>query len=192
MKNKIIPCYDRERRTCLQVGRDDDRVQYVPLDMTDGLEVLSASCDEFDRRFHPMVDYPAERAAKLYLSYGMAIGASDQVLDHLGRIITITPQEYDMATAKKKAAVKAAETTQQATDKKVNGKKKPGKAPGARVGGETASRMFQDLIMEGKLTDDQIFAKVKAKFDLDDKKRGYVKWYRNNLAKQGKKPPAAK
>jgi len=52
--------------------------------------------------------------------------------------------------------------------------------------------MFQDLIMAGKLTDDQIFEKVQAEFGLDEKKRGYVKWYRNHLKKQGANPPEAK
>ena len=46
--------------------------------------------------------------------------------------------------------------------------------------------------MEGKLTDDQIFAKVQKEFNLDDNKRSYVKWYRNDLNKKGMNPPAAK
>ena len=29
-------------------------------------------------------------------------------------------------------------------------------------------------------------------FGLDEKKRGYVKWYRNHLKKQGQNPPEAK
>jgi len=56
----------------------------------------------------------------------------------------------------------------------------------------SAAQMFQDLIMAGKLTDDQIFEKVQAEFGLDEKKRGYVKWYRNHLKKQGANPPEAK
>lgn len=76
---------------------------------------------------------------------------------------------------------------------------KPEKATKAKSDGATvkekkpsASQMFQDLIMAGKLTDDQIFAKVQEAFGLDDKKKGYVKWYRANMIKQGKKVPAAK
>ncbi len=55
--------------------------------------------------------------------------------------------------------------------------------------GETAAAMFQSLIREGKLTDSEIFAKVQTKFGLDDKKRGYVAWYRNYLTKKGEKVP---
>lgn len=93
-----------------------------------------------------------------------------------GLLHTPTEKEIDMAKAKaKKKAAKAA--------------KKSG-APAAPR--ESAAQMFKDLIMEGKKTDDQIFAAVKAKFKLDDKKRSYVAWYRNSLVKDGKKPPAAK
>lgn len=68
------------------------------------------------------------------------------------------------------------------------------KTPAVKTGEkkQTASQMFQDLIMEGKLTDDQIFAKVQDAFGLDEKKRGYVKWYRNHLKKSGSNPPEPK
>jgi hypothetical protein len=55
----------------------------------------------------------------------------------------------------------------------------------------SAASRFQELIMEGKLTDDNIFATVKKEFGLSDDKRGYVTWYRNHLKKNGKNPPAA-
>lgn len=89
-----------------------------------------------------------------------------------------TDEEIDMAT--KKAAAKAAK-------KAAKGVKRE---PGAKR--ESAAQLFQDLIMEGKKTDDQIFAQVKAKYKLSDDKRRYVAWYRNKLTKDGKKPPAAK
>lgn len=60
------------------------------------------------------------------------------------------------------------------------------------IGIETAADMFRTLIREGKLTDDEIFAKVQAKFKLADNKRSYVSWYRNSLLKAGEKVPAAK
>lgn len=63
------------------------------------------------------------------------------------------------------------------------------KAPAA---GRSAADAFRELIRAGKLTDDAIFAKVQAEFQLDDKKRGYVSWYRNDLRKKGEKVPDAK
>jgi len=88
-----------------------------------------------------------------------------------------TPTEKEIEMAKAKAKKKAA---------------KVAKKTGVAVPRESAAQMFKDLIMEGKKTDDQIFAAVKAKFNLDDKKRSYVAWYRNQLTKDGKKVPAAK
>ena len=62
--------------------------------------------------------------------------------------------------------------------------------PGAKK--LSASSRFQELIMEGELTDDAIFAKVQAEFGLSDDKRSYVQWYRKHLTKEGKNPPPAK
>ena len=55
----------------------------------------------------------------------------------------------------------------------------------------TAASRFQGLIMEGELTDAEIFAKVQKEFNLSDNKRSYVSWYRNYLKRQGKNPPSA-
>ena len=71
-------------------------------------------------------------------------------------------------------------------------KKPTEKKPTEKKPRESAARLFQDLIMEGKLTDDQIFKRVQEKFGLDDSKRSYVAWYRNHLKKQGQTVPAAK
>lgn len=57
---------------------------------------------------------------------------------------------------------------------------------------DSAARMFQELIMQGELTDSEIFLTVQTKFGLDDSKTKYVSWYRNHLKKAGKNPPARK
>jgi hypothetical protein len=186
---KIIPWCDHQRRTCLLVRADEMTVEYIPLEIEEGLKVEKMPIGTFRLRFQPMTAYPAEKACKLYLAYSQNIGASEEVLKFLGQIINVSPKEYTMATKKKplsKPPVKKSPT-----------KKKPSAKPKAadkttKKQGPSAAQMFQDLIMACDFTDDQIFAKVKAKFDLDDKKRGYVSWYRNYLKKQGKKPPEAK
>lgn len=92
----------------------------------------------------------------------------------------LTDEEIEMATkAKAKKAKKVADKAA----------KKSGEPKAPR---ESAATMFCELIMAGNLTDDKIFEKVQAKFDLSDDKRKYVAWYRNKLTKDGKKPPAAK
>jgi len=106
-----------------------------------------------------------------------------------------------MATAKK--AVNTTKKAPAPKSKKDVAAEKPVAAKGAKakkdageaapkVKKESAAQLFRDLIMEGKKTDDQIFAEVQKKFSLDDSKRGYVAWYRNDLSKKGENPPAPK
>lgn len=201
----IIPCYDRQRRTCIQVERTGTHVKYIPLDVNEGLQVLTATANEFDQRYEPMVNYPAEKACQLFLNYSQTIGATKEALGYLGQIINVSKQEADMATTKKTAATEKAAATKTAAKKAAPVTKpaaksapaktvKPAAKPAAKTGEKkmSAAQMFQDLIMQGKLTDDQIFEKVQAEFGLDEKKRGYTKWYRNHLKKQGANPPEAK
>lgn len=201
----IIPCYDRQRRTCIQVERTGTHVKYIPLDVNEGLQVLTATANEFDQRYEPMVNYPAEKACQLFLNYSQTIGATKEALGYLGQIVNVSKQEADMATTKKTAATEKAAATKTAAKKAAPVTKpaaksapaktaKPAAKPAAKTGEKkmSAAQMFQDLIMQGKLTDDQIFEKVQAQFGLDEKKRGYTKWYRNHLKKQGMNPPEAK
>lgn len=200
----IIPCYDRQRRTCIQVERTGTHVKYIPLDVNEGLQVLTVTANEFDQRYEPMVNYPAEKACQLFLNYSQTIGATKEALDYLGQVINVSKQEFEMATKKQQAVPQSEEKQTTKSRREANGAEKPAttkptkaaatKAPAAKAGEKkpSAAQMFQDLIMAGKLTDDQIFEKVQAEFGLDEKKRGYVKWYRNHLKKQGKNPPEPK
>lgn len=177
-------CYDREHKSCIQVERSANLVKFIPLALT-GLEVGELPMAEFDRRYLPAEQYPIERACRLYVGYAQDLGATTEALAHLGRVIKITQSEIDMATKKK-----AAKPAKAATTKKTNGAAKRDAATGERK--PTAAQLFKDLIMEGGLTDDQIFKKVQTKFGLSDDKRSYVKWYRNALVKEGKKVPKQK
>lgn len=207
----VMPCHDHNRRTCIQVDRSAGLVKFIPLDIILGLEVHSTSADSFDQRFTPMEGYPVEKACQLFVNYSQTLGATKEAMDYLGQVINVSKQELEMATTKKqtvaekpaaakavkpvakKAAAKPTEVKagRRAVDPVVKAKpaEKPAK-PGEKK--MSAAQMFQDLIMAGKLTDDQIFEKVQAEFGLDEKKRGYVKWYRNHLKKQGQNPPEAK
>ena len=205
--NGFAICRDHQGRTCLKVDGDQGIIKFVPLDIDEGLQVHQTSVDSFDQRFKEMPDYPIERGCQLYLNYSMNIGASDEVLDYVGQIINVTKEDREMATtkrttkqaaatAKKKTSVKKKVTAKKkAPVKKAPAKKKvvaKKKAPVKAGAYASAAQMFQGLIMEGKLTDDKIFAEVQEKFGLDDKKRSYVRWYRNNLKKKGENPPESK
>lgn len=196
-------CCDHNRRTCILLERSESCVKYVALDVENGLDVTSADPKDFDRDYKPMVDYPVERAAKLYVEYSRGLGATEQTMRMLGKLTTVNQEDIEMAT-KKKATRAAApvKTAKKATTKTAKADAKPAKAAKEKKApaekkeraarGPTAASRFQELIMEGKKTDDQIFAVVQKEFGLDDSKRSYVKWYRNYLTKQGKNPPAAK
>ena len=92
-----------------------------------------------------------------------------------------TTQENDMARPPKKAEAPA--------------KKSAPAKKAAATGAPTKAHTFRSLIMANAtakkpLTDDQIFeAAQKAHPDLDESKRNYVKWYRNDLKKAGQNPP---
>lgn len=205
----VMPCHDHNRRTCIQVDRSAGLVKFIPLDIILGLEVHSTSADSFDQRFTPMEGYPVEKACQLFVNYSQTLGATKEAMDYLGQVINVSKQELEMATTKKQtvaekpAAAKAVKpvakkaaakpTEVKAGRRAVDPVVKPA-AKSAKPGEKTpsAAQMFQDLIMAGKLTDDQIFEKVQAEFGLDEKKRGYVKWYRNHLKKTGANPPEAK
>ena len=188
----VMPCHDHNRRTCIQVERSAGLVKFIPLDIILGLEVHSTSADSFDQRFTPMEGYPVEKACQLFVNYSQTLGATKEAMEYLGQVVNVSKQELEMATTKKQTAAPAKVT--KAAPAKVTKAAKPVVAKAAKPGEKkpSAAQMFQDLIMAGKLTDDQIFEKVQAEFGLDEKKRGYVKWYRNHLKKQGQNPPEAK
>src|SRR3546814_12706911 len=118
----------------------------------------------------------------------------------LAKLTPVTNENIEMATKKKAARAASLVKTAKKTSAKKTTDAKPAKAdkPAKKAAGEkkeraprgpTAAAKFQELIMEGKKTDDQIFAAVQKEFGLDDSKRSYVQWYRNYLTKQGKNPP---
>lgn len=153
------------RRACLTVRRKKDLPPAISLE----IQFVGDFAWEESRVW--------VRALQKLAEVGDAIaGLGTDVERHLH-----TPTEEEIEVAKKKAAAKAAKQA-----------KKSGAKATPREQRETASSMFRELIMAGKLTDDQIFAKVKAKYGLDDGKRNYVSWYRYQLRKQGKKPPEGK
>lgn len=189
---------DHNRHTCIEVKREGETVHYIPLSI-EGFELCTMSAERFDNEYLPLPDYPVERAAKLYAEYAASLGGSTEAMQALAAFTTISQKEIDMATAKKAAAAAKtpAKTAAVKTKKPIPGRgpkaAKPTKAakePGERK--PSAANMFKDLIMEGNLTDAKIFEKVQKAFGLDDNKRSYVKWYRNDLTKKGMKPPAAK
>lgn len=194
--------YDRNRITCLEVSRTANVVSYLILEAGLGVDFKRTALEVFDERFKPIPGYPLSQAIMHFTEFAERLGATDLAAEALNSL-NPTRKEPIMATTKKDAspAKKAPIPVKKSNASKPPAKKMEAKKPAAKpiatksaapVKKESAAQMFQDLIMEGKLTDDKIFEKVQTKFGLDDSKKGYVKWYRNHLAKLGKNPPAAK
>lgn len=182
-------CHDHNRHTCIEVSRVGGVVRYIPLDIL-GFDLLEAGEEKFDAEFKPIADYPVDRAARLYVEYATILGGSQAAMSELAKLTKVTEKEMEMAVAKK--AAKAVDNPAAKTAAKKTAAKKTAAPKGEGGKRHSAAQMFKDLIMEGKKTDDQIFAAVQKEFGLDDNKRGYVKWYRNDMTKKGLKPPAAK
>jgi hypothetical protein len=100
-----------------------------------------------------------------------AFAKVDYLLDIVGKQTTFLSKGRARMAAEKKDALKA----QKQKERKERG--------------PSAASRFKELIMEGKLTDDGIFAVIQKEFGLDDNKRSYVSWYRKHLAKTGNNPP---
>lgn len=206
---------NHNRRTCIVVSLTKAKVQYIPLSIQDGLTIRELPKEEFEKEYQLLEGYPMDRAAELYLNFGRHVGASHDVMDHLSKVITVTKRDIEVATTRQQndspEKTPTKKKTQSKSQRRASGnttsppkpkstkpkakstpakKKQPKLMPKGQKAPSAAQR-FRDLIMEGKLTDDEIFTKVQEEFGLDDNKRAYVKWYRNNLKKKGMNPPEA-
>lgn len=195
---------DFNSRTCIKVDEVDGTVFAVPLDI-EGLKVVTFNATDFNQIYKLMPNYPIGKACGLYLSYAKTLGAEPGVLEYFDKFITVPEEDRIMATTKQREkSLFDADTkkTRAPKEKAVKAEKpmkpikeaKPTKVSKATPtdGPKSAAQMFKDLIMEGKLSDDQIFAQVQVAFGLDDSKRSYVQWYRNKMQKDGLNPPAKK
>ena len=213
------PRSNGRNHTCLVTKRDKEWTEYVSLydGCTMGLVLGKTHTAEFDLWYAKSDNFPVVKLANLYFEYARHAGATKEALDVLCRVINISDQEYEMAVAKKNAQAPKADTEAAKPASEPKATKAPAvksaaepKAPAAKAAKvdkpaaktdakadtgaakPSASARFKELIMAGNKTDDEIFALVKTEFSLSDDKRGYVKWYRNDMAKKGLNPPAAK
>lgn len=155
--------------------------------------------------------------AEIFKEYASNCGAYREAASELSRIIKLSKKEIDAMATTAKPKKSATKTTKRKASKEdvpttdavdkaaarkaknleklkaLNAAKKAKReAEGPKERKPSASSRFKELIMEGKLTDDEIFATVQEEFDLDDSRRNYVSWYRSKLKKDGQNPPAAK
>ena len=174
----VVYC-DWQQRVTVVVEITGNTVKHIPLQhIMEGVSIQIDSAAIFHHTYRPLLDYPIARALGIYLNYFRYCQAQRLVLEYIKRIIpTINIEEYIMTEQQKvtndKAATKAVASV----------------TTGPKAKRETAAGMFQELIMEGQLPDEEIFKQVQAKFGLDDNKKWYTSWYRNYLKKKGKEVP---
>lgn len=201
---------DFNSRTCIKFSDDGSSVTYLPLEI-EGFELRTSSSVDFHQLYQPLPNYPMDRACSLYLTYAKTLGATPEVLDQLSKFTTVQKEDYAMAASKRREKQPSPEVKKptKATKEPTTKAEKPKKAPKepkplvntmlrkrksapADGGPTSAAQLFKELIMQGQLTDDQIFSQVQVAFGLDDNKRSYVGWYRNKLKKDGHNPPEPK
>jgi len=195
-ESKILVHRDRQRYTCIEVSRTATAVSYLIIEPGEGVHLKKTAKEVFEARFVPVDDYPGDKAIQHFREFASRLGATPEAVEVIGQICKTDPKELIMATATKAAPAKRSNAKPAATKAvpKKETKATPVKAEKKAAGGKYASAaaMFQGLIMAGGKTVDQIFAAVQKEFGLPDNKKSYVKWYHNNLAKQGKNPPPLK
>lgn len=193
---------DAQGRTAIVLERGKDETKFLPMDPT-GVFVTYASSSVFRARFpFTQTDEKAPKAlrvatvhaaARCYVTHATFAGASGEAVAELKRLVPVTPKEEEQIMAAKKN--QAPKTEEKVTKVKAAAPRAAVKTGGA---GEKKTRSgaaatFRELIMAGNKTDDQIFAEVQKRHpEVGDDKRPYVAWYRNDLKKKGKNPPAPK
>jgi len=206
---------DKKRHTCILCSSSSGKAQYIPLCIADGMVVREVSVDEFQNTWKAIPEYPLDRAADLYIQYALDIGAESDAIDYLSKMTKNQkeaiakvkangPRDVKQVMRKKSGPMSPAGMTEEKARAKPSGpppvfkenkKQASKKAPAKKAVGPkkpSAASRFRELIMEGKLSDQQIFAAVQKEFGLDDKRFTYVKWYRDKLRKDGLNPPEAK
>lgn len=174
-------------RTCVVLPNLDAGTKYFRVVTMDpsGLHVKKFDPAVFDLEWKEIKSEDPTRPIRVYVEAARRYGATDEVVEEFSKLVTLTDEDREAIRTKSGAARIGTSYT---GAKNMSGKN--GGTGGGR--GRTVASAFQELIRQGKLTDDQIFAKVQAEFGLDDKKRSYVSWYRNYLRKKGENVPDAK
>lgn len=175
---------DFNRKTCLKLRESTNRVAFLILHMQHGLILEVMNPTSFHNMYKKHETAVVSKSAAIYAEYSRYIGSTKTVLRILNRLTPITKEEMIMATKRKEERTRLASAP---VKKTADGKPVPPKKKEV-----SAAARFQELIMQGTMTDDKIFEAVQKEFGLPASKRGYVGWYRNYLKKNGKNPPAAK
>ena len=77
---------DHHGKTCIVIARANHAVRFIPLTV-EPVRVEQQGADRFHREWHPLYDYPVERAAIIYCAHARLFGANDDAWNWLQQII---------------------------------------------------------------------------------------------------------
>jgi len=172
----IIPMGDYAGRTCLQLRRDAATVTFINTGDQFGMHLNYEPKERFDARFKPLEKYPVKKAVEHFVKCAVDYGATQDVLDWLGRVVTL--KEEQIMAAKKKLA--GASNGNGKGVKKSSGPKKPGS--GSRI---------RELILKATPTE-KILSIIRKEFPGSKAKASDVSWNRGKLKNDGVKIPEPK
>lgn len=180
---------DHESRTCIVLEADSELIKYIPLTVDTPFDVQECSDQAFRTQVYlEPIDYPVERAARLFIEYSRNTGATEDVLKALAPFTNISNEEKTMARAKATARnadqeIRRGRPSKKTATKKTAAKKK---AVGEKKPRVSAAGVYREQILAGKSAK-QIVAAVERKFPGKGR-LDYVKWYWKDVCKENQVP----
>lgn len=162
---------DFTQRVTIAVEITSKAVKHLPLSIGEGFAFQSMSAPEFFKTYRPLLNYPLHRALGIYANYMKYCLVTPAVMDYIRGLLPGLNVEES----------KPVEPTK---PKRIDPPKKSVKAR------DTISSRFKELIMQGELTDEEMFERVSKECGgLPEDKRNYPSVYRSWLKNHGYNPP---
>jgi hypothetical protein len=176
------------QHVCLELSRTERQVEFTTFTPSEGLFTQRLRAEEFDKRYQVIEQYSVAKGVAKFVAFAKSYGATAEVLDVLGPIVSLTSGERDAALAQVRVG-----KVQMSEEVKTKLREKAAKAKaekGPKAPRESAAQMYRDLIMAGNFSDEVIFKKVNAKFNKGHETD--IAFYRSKLKKAGLNPPERK
>lgn len=185
------------------LGENKTETGFISLDLI-GIKVNEMANQLFNSTYTLVPDYPVKQACELFYNYAKILGCEEDVLDYLSDEIEITEEEIKSIMEREPVKEKVVKAVKEKVVKEKVAKvvketvvvevKEPVvvQAEVTKSRRETPSKMFQDLLRLGTLTDEEIFKKVQDAHGLSDDKFCYVAIHRSTLKSKGEFFPKVK
>jgi hypothetical protein len=136
---------NHESRTCIVLKVDAGEVSFIPLQVDTAFAIEVEGEAGFLKRYLEPIEYPVNRAARLFVEYARNTGGTDEMLEALAPFTHITEEEKNMA--RQKASTRASEVD---APRKSKSKQSKAKAPADKKPRESAASVYREQIRSGK------------------------------------------